>query len=286
MKYLLTIVIVIYKSDKYISDCLNSIFNYNDLEGQLKVIVVDNSPEEFSIVNRYSVIFPEVLFIQNPSNIGFGAANNLGAAAVDSEYILFFNNDTELLEPIFKKIIAQFVENEKLGILGIRQEGGSPSFFTRGESQFIYPQLLKENKGDYDQRIHTLSGAFMFCKRDIFDRIGRFDENLFLYFEEGDILYRLQEYGYESKYDQSLHFLHKVGNRRKTNEKLSNIGSNSWCYYMKKYDIPHKRKFLNQRTLRRRKLQIYFMLKFDFREVVILQRVISYEQKLFKKTFN
>ena len=282
MHYLLSIVIVTYKSDKYIYDCLNSIFKYNEIGEQLKVVVVDNSPVECSIIEKCSIQYPDVLFIPNPANTGFGAANNIGAATVDSDFILFFNNDTELIEPVFKKIIAQFTKNEKLGCVGIRQKGGGRSYFQRLWVNLPKKEIRQIKKeGKYDFRIHFFSGAFMFFSRVAFEKCGRFDEKIFMYYEEQDIMNRLYQCGYESKFDNTICFLHKVGNRKFFSEDSIYRGNESAYYYMVKYDIPSPQKIYFKRLFFIKKLIIYQLLVFDFKKAAILFRALIKSKKNF-----
>ena len=130
MKIKLSIIIVTYMSDEYIDLCIDSIYQYNDIGNEnIKIIVVDNSPPYYPMYNRVSKKYKDVVFIQNKSNVGFGTANNIGASVIESEYILFFNPDAELIEPVFKNIISRFENDGKLGCLGIKQSGGGLSFF-------------------------------------------------------------------------------------------------------------------------------------------------------------
>jgi GT2 family glycosyltransferase len=241
----------------------------------LKVVVVDNSPMEYSLVSRYSTLFPNVTFIPNPANTGFGAANNIGAAAVDSDYILFFNNDTELTEPVFKKIIAQFKENEKLGCLGIRQEGGGRSYFQRRYVTLSKKEIKQIKKTEkYDSRLHFFPGAFMFFRREAFEKCGRFDEMFFMYCEEVDILNRLQQNGYENRFDDRLCFWHKVGNRKTFNENMIYIGNESLYIYLRKYNIPNPKKKYFGRLFIIGKQVIYNLLLLHFKEVAMLLRAL------------
>jgi GT2 family glycosyltransferase len=280
MSYLLSIVIVTYKADEYIYDCLNSIIKYNDIGMQLKIVVVDNSPTECSIVEKCSILYSNVLFIANPANTGFGAANNIGAKAVDSDYILFFNNDTELIEPVFRKIIAQFIQNQKLGCLSIRQEGGGPSYFQRSPTELTKKEIrrIKKKRG-YDSRIHFLSGAFLFFSRVAFEKCGRFDENFFMYFEEQDILNRLYQCGYESYYDNDSCFLHKLGGRKSLNEKIIYAGNESLYYYLIKYNFSNPKKKYFKRLCNIRWLIIHRFFHFKMKEIAILVRALKKTRK-------
>lgn len=282
-KYLLTIVIVTYKSDLFIDDCINSIYKYNDLGDNIKIIVVDNSPIDYPMLNRCIPLYKDVVFVENSKNDGFGAANNIGAKLIDSEYILFLNNDTELVEPIFSSIIDEFKNDNKIGCVGIHQLGKGKSYFIR---DCINLSRKERNEKTYNERIHFLSGAFLFFTREAFEITGGFDENIFMYYEESDILNRLIEKGYKSKYINELKFVHKIGNRRSSNIKLSSIATKSFCYYMDKFNIKDKKFFLNQRLKTYYKRLFYFIIKLNFTEALKQYKIIKQSKTIFKNYFS
>lgn len=87
---------------------IDSFYKYNDLKEDAKLIIVDNSPCNFWDSSIILLQYPQITFIPNPSNPGFGASNNIGFEKYQSEYVLFINNDTEFLEPIFSNLIKEF----------------------------------------------------------------------------------------------------------------------------------------------------------------------------------
>lgn len=266
---------------KYLIEFINSFLKYNDLSDDAKLVFVDNSDINYRNIENLVSKFSQIDYISSPKNIGFGAANNLGADLYDSQYFLFINNDVEFIEPIFIKLINLFNLRPKCGCIGIKQIGNSPSFFVRQESEVKYSKKQISKFVRYNQEIHFLSGAFLFFKAEIFYEIGKFDSNIFIYFEEADMLNRMIRLGYNSYFEEKLCFLHKVGDRKKSNEQLSKLGSNSFCYYLKKYNIENKIGILKNRTILRRKKQLYFLLKLNFKEVLKLERIINYEKQLF-----
>ena len=230
----LSIVTVTYKTDvKELDLFIQSFLKYNDLGEEAKLVIVDNSPSDYANVHdlieqSYNDI---VCYIPNPSNPGFGASNNVGFKSFKTEYVLFINNDVEFQEPVFKTIISKFEENPNVGCYGIHQDGGAPSFFNK----MTAPKNTQLDK--FDENVHFISGAFMFFKSDVFEKIGMFDENLFMYFEEFDLSERLIKNGYHTAFLPNLSFLHKVGNRKIINEKVWIKAIPSFCYICKKYNI-------------------------------------------------
>lgn len=236
-KYKLVVVTVTYKPDKEeFRLFLDSFFEYNDLGDEARLIVVDNSPENSWDLKTFKRDYPSVDFVPNPENPGFGASNNKGFDLYKSDYVLFINNDVEFLEPVFNPLIKEFEKDNSIGCIGIHQEGGAPSFF----------QKITAPNGttldSFDEKLHFVSGAFMFFKSSCFEEIGRFDPKLFMYLEEFDLSERLIQHKYKTIYLPDLHFLHKVGNRRNINPKTWIRLFPSLIYICDKYHLDLKEK--------------------------------------------
>lgn len=274
MKLKLIVVTVTYLSPKNeLRLFIDSFDKYNDLDGQAKLIIVDNSPHTYREIENLVKRYNHIDYLPNPSNPGFGASNNMGFKQYDSDYILFINNDVEFIEPVFKKIISVHEEDSKIGCIGIHQYGGAPSFFIK----FNAPPHTTMVK--FIDQYHFISGAFMFFKSDVFKKCGCFDEKLFMYLEEFDISNRLIQNGYHTVYCAQYSFLHKVGNRRIVNRKTWISLTNSYCYICSKYGINPKKYFSSQRLY---KLLIYHLLHLNFKQVK--EAVITIKKR--KQIFN
>lgn len=194
----LSVVIVTYCSSSIIAPCLQSIQKFNDIGDHLQVTVVDNSPTGDSTYGLICNEFPWVQAVRNPKNGGYGQGNNVGARMSTGRYLLFLNPDTELIEPLFSFAISAFENDSRLAVFGMQLltvgHRRSPSFFLRGQHMTKYPHgvpRLISSMGHFNATTMTCSGAAMFIRRDIFQRIGYFDEELFLGCEESDIWNRI-----------------------------------------------------------------------------------------------
>lgn len=269
----LSVVTVTYKPN--IEELLlfvKSFYKHNDLGEQSRLIIVDNSPEDTWSYRMVWDLYPQVDIIPNPSNPGFGASNNIGFKKYQCKYVLFINNDVEFLESIFKRIISEIEQDLYIGCVGIKQKGGSPSYFRKITSP------LNTQMNYFDDRYHFISGAFMFFRSTIFDEIGMFDPSLFMYFEEFDISERLSKYGYRTVFMPNLCFLHKVGKRKIQNEFAARKGSVSFCYICKKYKLDPN--VPNKLYLKRlKKLLLYHLLLFNINEVFKIVRIVRFRKK-------
>lgn len=276
----LSVVTVTYKTEtKELDSFIKSFVKYNDLKSEANLIIVDNSPSEYQEIRKLVFNFYKdtVIYIQNPSNPGFGASNNIGFLYQDADYVLFINNDVELTEPVFQKIIREMEIDNSIGCIGIHQTGGAPSFFVK----MTAPKGCQMRK--FDERFHFISGAFMFFRSDVFKRIGMFDENIFMYLEEFDVSERVLCAGYKTIYYDCVSFWHKVKNRKIQNEYLWKIGTESFCYVCKKYKLnPYSLTLGNKRLIL---LVFYFILHFKIKESLKILRIIRMRKNIIERNF-
>ena len=116
----ISVIIVAYKSANILKRCLDSIAKYNDLGDELEVIVVDNSPEGFRVQSEIEKSNYKNFKYIAADNKGFGAGNNIGAKVAGGEILAFLNPDIILIEPIFKGIYQEFLQDSKVEMLGVK----------------------------------------------------------------------------------------------------------------------------------------------------------------------
>lgn len=259
MKFKLTVVTVTYRRNQgELRLFINSFKRFNDLESQARLIIVDNSPDDYRDVEKLIREYNDIDYIYNPSNPGFGASNNIGFNKYVSDYVLFVNNDVEFTEVLFTNLINYFADKPKLGCIGIHQTGGAASY---------YANILAPSRCDmtvFNDKFHFISGAFMFFKSNVFNEIGRFDPNIFMYGEEFDISLRLREKGYYTEFLPNYSFWHKVGNRSKNfSAKRFNESTKSYCYILKKYNISSEIAYRKVRCLQVRFIYNLFLFRFN-----------------------
>ena len=171
----ITIILTAHKSKKLV---LNHIKNFYDY---FKIIVVDNS-NDLVLKNEISQKYPNVIF-KIIDNNGYGAAVNYAVKFVDSKYFLVSNPDVEGIDinKVLKFEQAASKLNDKFSILGPIDLDLLPK-----KVKNIYKSELIEKK--------LITGICMFFNKKIFDLIGGFDENIFLYYEDNDICKRSYKY--------------------------------------------------------------------------------------------
>lgn len=247
----LSIIIVTYNSKDYIKKCLDSVFFYNDIGDSLEIIIVDNSSEIISLEMKeylqreYKNL---IIFLRSKKNGGYGYGNNLGIQIAKGKYIAIMNPDITITEPYFQDVIDQFENNDNLGMLGYKQIGGyDTSYYLRQEFYFPFFNTIVTkicNRFNwFNQKYMYLSGANFFTKKELFQKMGGFDEAIFLYFEESDITKRFLQIGKEIRFDKSKKYRHEIDER----QEMSGIGYKfyieSCIYYLNKYSFSSQKYF-------------------------------------------
>ena len=228
---MLSIVIVNYNVKFFLEQCLLSVrAALRGMEGE--VIVVDNASQDGS--REYlEPRFPEVTFIWNGENLGFGRASNLGMKQAGGRHILFLNPDTIVAEDCFTLCLRFMDQHPGTGALGVRMIDGSGNFLK--ESKRAYPSLLtsffklsglamlfprspvfaRYHLGHLDpgsdHEVDVLAGAFMWVRREALEKTGGFDERFFMYGEDIDLSYRIQQSGYRNHYFAGTTVIHFKG---------------------------------------------------------------------------
>lgn len=244
----ISIIIVAYKNIDVLKDCLNSIKKYNDIGDELEVIVVDNSPSKDYIFNEIKRIYKDIMIIKSDNN-GFGAGNNIGLRNSSGEYILFLNPDTILTEPIMGFAINKFEKDKKLGMFGLKLIDkcgkNNCSYFFDYKYDMLHCILLKIfNKTNlFLSSKMYISGANIFIRRDLFIRVGMFDENIFMYYEEPDLTRRVRQDKQCNiiRFFNNKQIIHLEGKSSDSSIKALETRLKSSVYYGSKYNLNIKK---------------------------------------------
>ena len=240
----LSIITVAYNNLNDVLNMISSLYEFNDIEEKIEIIVVDHS--EKSILNNLKDVYPEVITVQQ-DNLGFGAGNNCGALIAKGEFLLFINPDTIFIEPVFKEVIRTFQEDEAIGIVGVqlldKNYKKNFSFYYIDKNSFFYKQKIKyaNRKSYFDSDSMYISGANIFIKKRVFDKAGKFDENMFMYYEEPDLTKRIKTLGYNSKFLKELSIIHLEGVHTTQSLSVMKRKYASARYYCNKYGLNYKK---------------------------------------------
>ncbi len=232
-----SILIVNWNTRDLLRACLKSIFDQTR-ELSFEIVVIDNASDDDS-AEMVRQEFPNVRLIQNIENAGFGRANNQGYHESCGEYILFLNPDTEVLDHAIEKAVAFMKAHPHVWLCGAKSlhpDGTmqvSTAYFpslgmiwTNGVplkialSMFAPLKKIFKTSAVYtndgftmtdaseSRRVDYVLGQFMLTRRDVLEKTGVFDESIFMYEEEADLCYRIQQAGGEVWYVPDAVILH------------------------------------------------------------------------------
>ena len=193
-----SIIIVNYNTKELLYDCINSI--YDKTQGvSFEIIVVDNASTDGSreFINSN---FKDLIWIQSDVNLGFGAANNLGAKHALGKYLFLLNSDTYLLNDAITEFYNYKIQNDSIdnniGVLGcqlVDREGCPNTAAGNLISPFNNRVITPVDGFKKVTEVGYVMGADMFLSKEVFDSVGGFDEDFFMYCEEVDLQKRISE---------------------------------------------------------------------------------------------
>ena len=194
----LSLIILTYNSEKDIYDCLESVKRYNDIGDALEIIVVDNNSTNYvDMHDKIKSLYPDVRIIANTKNGGYGQGNNIGIRAASAPIVSIMNPDVRLIMPVFQTFIDVLSKDDNI-MCGAKQyatlQKQNASFyydFTEFGFKQYFGRIIRHKLDLYSQKKMWLQGAFFTIKKNVFEQIGLFDENIFMYAEEFDIHIRL-----------------------------------------------------------------------------------------------
>jgi GT2 family glycosyltransferase len=227
----LSVIILNYNVRYFLEQCVASVQEaLTNIDSE--IIVVDNHSSDDSC-EMIKSRFPDVKLIKNNSNLGFPKGNNIGVAQAKGDYICILNPDTVVPEDTFEKILAFAEKQANLGIVGCKLIDGSGNFLPESKrgipTPFValtkifglyklfpnwrffnryYAEHLSENETG---EVEILVGAFMVMKRDLYNEMGGFDENCFMYSDDIDLSYMALKSGKSNYYFHETSVIHYKG---------------------------------------------------------------------------
>jgi len=186
-----SLIIVCYKSDKFIEKNLNIIKKFN-------TIIVDNSNS--ILTHKHVKGHSNIKYIINDQNIGYGRANNIGVKNCDTPYFMILNPDILINESAIQILYDKFNKYDNTGILAPslydnnykRRTNGSFSRLKDKPAKLLNSNL--NNMPDGDTCYDYVIGCSLFMRKDFFELIGGFDKDFFMYFEDNEICDRVYKF--------------------------------------------------------------------------------------------
>ena len=229
-KLKIAIVVLNYNGRKDTLDCIGSLKKVKKDNFQVETIVVDNGSNDGS-AKAFSKL-GDIDLILNDRNLGYSGGNNVGikkALFLGADYIFILNNDTL----VDKNILVNLVRNASLADIISPKIYFAPGFeFHKGRYQKsdlgkviwyagakidwqnilgIHLGVDEVDKGQFAKRreIDLATGAALFAKREVFEKIGLFDDKYFLYLEDMDFSFRAKKAGFRIVFEPKAIVWHK-----------------------------------------------------------------------------
>jgi GT2 family glycosyltransferase len=223
-----SVVVLNYNTRDLLADCLDSI--YDSADGlDIELIVVDNASADGS-ADMVEKRYPQIYLIKNTVNAGFSGGINLGIRTASADKVLVLNQDTLLKPGSLEHMVGFLDESRDVGIVGPKLVSSSGEY-QQSSNYFTIPSLrnalliLMRMVFSHGRRLGALCadpvfnkngpvevdwihGACMLVRREVFDQVGLFDENFFVYMEDMELCYRSLQKGWKSFYLPEAEIVH------------------------------------------------------------------------------
>lgn len=251
----ISFIIVNWNTKDILSKCLKSIYD-NKPSYSMEIILVDNASTDGS-ADLVRATFPEVIIIQNDSNLGFAKANNIGIRKSKGRYVCLINSDVLILENCMNLMIEFIDKNPTVGILspkllqpdfslnsncrkfptlwnnltaalGLHILFSKSSFFSTVEMSYFNHDEIRD--------IEVIAGSFWLVRRKAIDQVGLLDEDFFIYAEDMDWCRRFWSAGWRVVFFPQANAIHYHGSSSsKMPIKLQIQQYRAGLHYWKKY---------------------------------------------------
>jgi GT2 family glycosyltransferase len=229
-----SIILVNWNSAGFLRNCLGCIYS-GPLPAAMETVVVDNASFD-GAGKMVQEQFPQVLFLQSGENLGFARANNLGVQASCGRILLFLNPDTVVRGEAIREMARTLESLPDAGALGCRILNGDESLQTSAVQSF--PTILNQaldfeplrrriprsalwgiealyRSGNSPSPVEMVSGACLAIKRTVFERVGGFSPEYFMYGEDIDLCRKVWNSGWKIYYLPTASVIHFGGQSAK-----------------------------------------------------------------------
>ncbi len=207
---------------KYLKKCVESILK-KTIYKNYEIVIIDNNSTENATFKYYNELtkYENVKILYYKKKFNFSEINNFAVSKIKTDYILFLNNDTEIINKDWLSEMVQYIQKEDVGIVGAKLlypngtiqhaglqigfcgiAGHTYKFMKDEVIYFFNPQEIREVSG--------VTGACLLIKKDLFDKVGGFDDkNLKIAFNDVDLCLKVRKLGYTiiyTPYAQLYHY--------------------------------------------------------------------------------
>lgn len=286
---------------KYTKDVSVIIINYNTFEltrntilGLIEytagldyeVILIDNDSPDGSGEKLKEFFGDKIVYVQAGGNFGTSKAFNLGLKKTEGKYVLWLNPDVVFKDNFIKKLFDYMEDNPGVGVCGgnlLTKEGAAGHSFRKRQMTvksikkdnslvvYAFRKIFKKslcdnfNYTDKPLEVGYITGADMFVRREIFDRIGGLDEDIFMYAEETEFQFRVKKNtDYKICSVPWATLIHLEGQSFVENgfsERRHKVSTEGMCIYLRKcFGEEAEKRYLKNLLKDYKKFQVVFFL--------------------------
>ena len=222
--------IIILNKDNYtiLRQCIESILQKTTYENYELVIVDDFSAQE-SVINYYRSLQDAgitVKVVQGIKPFNYSQACNVGAMSADGDYLLFLNNDTEIINPAWLQELIMFAGINEIGIVGgkllypdRRIQHAGIIMGLEGHASHVFLGSFDNDQSPFGfvnwyRNYSAVTGACMMMRKQVFEEVGGFDEKFKLVFSDIELCLRVINAGYRVMYNPEVCLFHYEGKSR------------------------------------------------------------------------
>jgi len=211
-----SVVLVNFRGADDTIECVRGLRELNWPADRLEIVVVENGSGDDSL-EKLKALGDDIVLIDSGANLGFTGGCNLGVEHSSGEFVAFLNNDAKPHPDWIAEAIATFDGGLEIGAVASKVldwDGvdvdfvdGSVTWYGMGYK----PHAGEKDRGSWDVEKDVLfgTGAAMFIRAEVFEELGGFDDNYFMFYDDVDLGWRLNLLGYRFRFQPKSLAYHK-----------------------------------------------------------------------------
>jgi len=216
--------------------CVHSILE-KSMYQNIEILIVENNSTGSEIFSYYKELSqnPKIRLLRWKHPFNYSAINNYAASKAKGEYLLFLNNDTEVITPDWIEEMLGFCQRKDTAIVGAKLYYGNNTIQHAGTvigiggiAGHMFVDMVRERSGymhkaSIIQDLSAVTAACMMVKRQVFEEVHGFEEALTVAFNDVDFCLRVRERGYLVVYDPYVELYHYESKSRGTEDSKEKV---------------------------------------------------------------
>lgn len=230
-KELVSIIIPNYNHKEDLQKCLESIWEKTTYP-YYEIIIVENNSTDKEIFNYYKELEAKdkARVLKWPGRFNYAAINNWAEKEAHGKYLLFLNNDIEIITPEWIEGMIMYAQFNEIGAVGAKLYysdetvqhagvivgiGGVAGHSHKGASRSSFGYFTRLG---LVQNLSAVTAAMLLVRKDVFDEIGGFDEKFIVAFNDVDLCLRIRDAGYRNVFTPEVEAWHYESKSRGSDE--------------------------------------------------------------------